>query len=312
MKKTIIYLLFAVSLLFASNIQANQKLTLMLDWFPNVDHIPIYVSDKMGYFSDNNIEVLIISPSDTSDALKLAASGNIDIAVSYQPQTIIAADNGFDIKAIAPLVVHPLTTLLFLDDKGIKQPLDLSHKKIGYTVPGLMDVLLQAFAAINKIENYTPVNVGFTILPSLSSNRVDAIMGPFKTYETVGMAQHGYNANYFELEKYGIPDYEELIFICGKTVLKSKINEIQGFVKAVARGLEYTKAHPQKALSLYLSAVPQADKEIETKAFELTLPYFAEHTQSHDIAKWQKFADFALEYKLIRNRVDVTKIIHKW
>ena len=213
MKKTIFYFMFAVSLLFASNIHANQKLTLILDWFPNVDHLPIYVADEMGYFSDNKIEVKIISPSETSDALKLAASGNVDIAVSYQPQTIIAADRGLDIKAVAPLIVHPLTTLLFLDNKGINQPSDLCGKKIGYTVPGLMDVLLQAFATINKVKNYTPVNVGFTILPSLSSNKVDAIMGPFKTYETVGMAQHGYKAGFFELEKYGIPDYEELIFV---------------------------------------------------------------------------------------------------
>jgi len=312
MKKTIFYFMFAASLLFVSNIHANQTLTLMLDWFPNVDHLPIYVADEMGYFSDNKIEVKIISPSETSDALKLAASGNVDIAVSYQPQTIIAADKGLDIKAVAPLIVHPLTTLLFLDNKGINQPSDLCGKKIGYTVPGLMDVLLQAFATINKIKNYTPVNVGFTILPSLSSNKVDAIMGPFKTYETVGMAQHGYKAGFFELEKYGIPDYEELIFVCGQKILKNKTKAVHGFVKAVARGLEYTKDHPKKALSLYLSAVPQADKQIETKAFELTLPYFAGHTQSHNIVKWQEFADFALKYKLINNKVDVKQIIHKW
>jgi putative hydroxymethylpyrimidine transport system substrate-binding protein len=311
-KKTFFYLIFVASLLVTSNLFAGQKLSLMLDWFPNVDHLPIYVADEMGYFSDNKIDVKIISPSETSDALKLAASGNVDIAVSYQPQTIIAVDKGLNIKAIAPLVAHPLTTLLFLDSKGINSPQDLSGKKIGYTVPGLMDVLLQAFATINKIEDYTPVNVGFTILPALSSNKVDAVMGPFKTYETVGMAQHGYTADFFELEKYGIPDYEELIFVCSEKSLKNNKKAIHGFVKAVAKGLKYTKAHPQKALALYLSAVPQADKKIETEAFKLTLPYFAEHDHLHDISKWQKFADFALKYKLINKKMDVTKIIHNW
>ncbi len=312
MKNVICYLICSVLLVFTPNLYAGQKLTLMLDWFPNVDHLPIYVADEMGYFADNKIKVKIISPSETSDALKLAASGNVDIAVSYQPQTIIAADKGLNIKAIAPLVVHPLTTLLFLDSKKIDKPMDLANKKIGYTVPGLMDVLLKAFADINKIENYTPVNVGFTILPALSSNKVEAVMGPFKTYETVGMAQHGYKAKYFELEKYGIPDYEELIFVCGQKSLNDKTMAIKGFVTALSKALEYTNNHPQKALSLYLSAVPQADKKIETKAFELTLPFFAAHTQTHNLEKWEKFADFALEYKLINNKVDVTKIIHTW
>lgn len=312
MKKIFLYLILYASLMSASNLWAGQKISLMLDWFPNVDHLPIYVADEMGYFADNKIEVEIISPSETSDALKLASAGKVDIAVSYQPQTIIAADMGLNIKAVGPLVVHPLTTLLFLDSKKIKTPSDLSGKKIGYTVPGLMDLLLKAFASINNVKDYTPVNVGFTILPSLVSNKVDAIMGPFKTYETVTMAQHGYTARFFELEKHGIPDYEELIFVCSSKTLEKKQEAVQGFVKAIGKALGYTKTEPEKALSLYLSAVPQADKEMETRAYELTRPYFAAPGKTHDPVKWKKFADFALEFGLINSKVDVKKVIHKW
>ncbi len=311
MKKKIMVITLVLTLLGSSVLMAGEKLSLMLDWFPNVDHLPIYVAQEKGYFSDQGIEVSIISPSETSDALKLAASGNMDLAVSYQPQTIIAADQGLPIKVVAPLVVHPLTTLLFLEGKGIKAPSDLSHKKIGYTVPGLMDVLLDAFAAINKIQEYTPVNVGFTILPALVSNKVDAVMGPFKTYETVGMAQHGYKAEFFELEKWGIPDYEELIFVCGEKTLREKPAAVKGFVKAIEKAFSYTKAHPEDALATYLAAVPQADKKIETQAFELTRPYFAVKT-GHNLAKWQAFVDFALEYGLIKNKVDAASLIHTW
>ena len=288
---------------------AEENLTLMLDWFPNVDHLPIYVAREKGWFTENHIKVEIISPSETSDALKLAASGNVDLAVSYQPQTIIAADQGLSIKAIAPLVVHPLTTLLFLEGKGITHPQDLSGKKIGYTVPGLMDVMLEAFAAGNGIKNYIPVNVGFTILPALVSGQVDAVMGPFKTYETVTIAQQGYKAQFFELEKWGIPDYEELIFVAGPNTLKKKSKAVKGFVTAMEKALAYTAAHPQEALALYLAAVPEADAKIETQAFELTRPYFAVKT-GHDPAKWQAFADFAQKQGLIQNKVDVSSLIH--
>lgn len=308
---SIVSMIIAITLLSGSAAMAGEKLKLMLDWFPNVDHLPIYVAREKGYFADQGIEISIISPSETSDALKLAAYGNIDIAVSYQPQTIIAADKGLGIKVVAPLVVHPLTTLLFLDGKGIKTPLDLSHKKIGYTVPGLMDVLLEAFANINGIKDYTPVNVGFTILPALVSNQVDAVMGPFKTYETVGMAQHGVKAGFFELEKWGIPDYEELIFVCGEKTLKEKSSAIKGFVSAMEKAFVYTAEHPGDALATYLAAVPEADKNMETKAFELTRPYFALKS-GHDIKKWQAFADFALEYNLIENKIDASTLIHNW
>jgi len=310
MKQKLIFILLALMLLLPIPGMATEKLTLMLDWFPNVDHLPIYLAREKGFFKDLGLEVEIITPSETSDALKLAAAGNVDLAVSYQPQTIIAADQGLDIKAVAPLVVHPLTTLLFLDE-SIKTPADLSGKKIGYTVPGLMDVLLKAFADINGIKNYTPVNVGFTILPALVSNKVDAVMGPFKTYETVGMKKHGYVARFFELEKYGIPDYEELIFVAGSKTLSNKAKAVQGFVKAIHMALAELAARPEAALKTYLTAVPEADKEIETAAFELTRPYFASNA-GHDPAQWQAFADFALEYGLIKNHVNGNALIHNW
>ncbi len=315
MKNKFIFNLFAALILGATvlapaGLMAAEKLTLMLDWFPNIDHMPIYVAQQEGYFEENKIEVEIITPSETSDALKLAASGNVDLAVSYQPQTIMAADRGLDIRVVAPLVTHPLTTLLFLD-KTIKTPGDLSGKKIGYTVPGLMDVMLKAFAHINGIKDYTPVNVGFTILPSLSAKKVDAVMGPFKTYETVGMAKHGYTAQFFELEKYGIPDYEELIFVAGSKALTEKREAVHAFVKAIEKAFAHGKKNPERALAQYLIAVPEADVDIETKAFELTRPYYADKL-GHDPVKWQAFADFALEYGLIKNHVDAASLIHTW
>ena len=80
MKKKIISIILAVTLLGSSTLMANEKLKLMLDWFPNVDHLPVYVAREKGYFADQSIEVNIISPSETSDALKLTASGHMDIA----------------------------------------------------------------------------------------------------------------------------------------------------------------------------------------------------------------------------------------
>ena len=142
MIKKILIVIIALLTLASPAAMAGEKLSIMLDWFPNVDHLPLYVAREKGYFAAQGLEVEIISPSETSDALKLAASGNVDLAVSYQPQTIIAADQGLRLKVVAPLVVHPLTTLLFLEQSGIKKPQDLSGKKIGYTVTGLMDVLV--------------------------------------------------------------------------------------------------------------------------------------------------------------------------
>jgi putative hydroxymethylpyrimidine transport system substrate-binding protein len=308
MKKKVLLVMLLVVALMAGPAHSTQEITLMLDWFPNVDHLPVYVAGEKGYFAEEGIMVTILTPSDTSDALKLAMAGQVDLAVSYEPQTIIAASEGLPVRVVGRLVAHPLTTLLFLKERGYAVPSALSGKAIGYTVPGLMDVLLEAFASLNGIEDYTPVNVGFNIVPALTSGQVEAVMGPFKTYETVIMAAKGIEAAYFELEQWGIPDYDELIFVCGAQTLAKKPDLLAGFVRAVARGLEAARNRPEEALEAYFKAVPDVDQAIERAAFERTRPYFA-GTQEIDLKRWQAFADFALTHKLIMRPVDVAVLL---
>ena len=312
MKKKIIFSLTILVILSASpGLLAGQKLTLMLDWFPNIDHLPIYVAQEQHFFAENNLEVKIISPTETSDALKLAASGKVDIAVSYEPQTVIAAAGGIKIIAFGRLIEHPLTTLLFLKNKGIEKPVDLEGKKIGYTVPGLMDVMLKAFAKINGVREYTPVNVGFTIIPSLAAGKVEAVMGPFKTYETVIMKHKGYQAGFFELEKFGIPDYDELIFVCSERTLKKKEAHLRTFSQIIGQAIRFIRTNPEKALELYFEALPEADRKLEAEAFKLTKPYYAQ-SQQPDVYQWQLFCDFAHQYGLIQNRVNAKNLLKLW
>ncbi len=295
-------------LLTASSIFAAQKVTVMLDWFPNIDHLPIYVAQQEGFFGDEGLDVTILTPSSTTDAMKLAASGNVDIAVSYEPQVIIGASAGLNIQVVGRLVEQPLSVLLFLKGKGIKMPADLEGKTIGYTVPGMMDVLMEAFAKINGIENYEPINVGFSIAQSLVSGKVDAIMGPYKNYETVALEEKGYKPGYFELSDWGIPDYDELVFISGQQAVRERPEAVRGFARAIDRAISRARKDPQRALETYFSAVPEAPREMESKAFEITLPLYA-HSQMCDTGKWQKFADFALRHGLIEKKVDVTTIL---
>jgi len=299
-----------LSALWVPSLYGAQELTLILDWFPNVDHLPIYAARQRGLFAEEGLDIKIIIPSETADGLKMAASGNVDIAVSYEPQTIIAAARGLDVMVFARLIEHPLSTLLFIKGKGIESPRDLAGKKIGYTVPGLMDVLLDAFAKVNDIRDYQAINVGFAIVQSLTANKVDAVMGPFKTYETVTMAHKGYAVGYFELEKWGIPDYDELIFITSKKNMQRNQAALMGFRRVMERAIAQVRQNPQQAFKDYLKQVTEADRKIESDAFKLTRPYYAARQQL-DADQWQLFADFALKYGLIDKKVDVTGILLK-
>jgi len=304
MKRNRSVLMLLVLLLLGSPAGGEEKLSLMLDWFPNVDHVPLFVARQGGIFLKHGLSVEIQSPSDSADPLKLAAAGHVDIALSYQPQAIIAASGGIPLKAVGRLVGSPLSTLLFLDGKGISSPADLEGKTIGYTVPGMMDHLLDAFAAVNEIRSFTPVNVGFVMLQSLAAGRVDAVIGPFKNYEPVAMEMEEYTASFFELEKFGIPSYDELVFVAGTMIRNRKGETIRRFPDAVDEVLDFTNAHPQEALALYFEAVPEAPRGMERKAFEKTRPWFDPETRL-DAVRWKTCAGFALQWGMSEKEVNV-------
>jgi putative hydroxymethylpyrimidine transport system substrate-binding protein len=295
-------------LLATSAAKGTEKLVLMLDWFPNVDHVPIYAAIESGFFEKRGLFVEIQSPSDSADPLKLAAAGHADIALSYEPQILIAASEGIPLKAVGKLIGTPLTTLLFLETSGIRVPSDLEGKTIGYTVPGMMDHLAEAFASVNAIRDYKLLNVGFSILQSLTSGTADAVMGPFKTYEPVLLEMEGYDSRFFEIDHFGIPTYDELVFVTGDRTYKEKKESIVKFLAAIDEALVFTAAHPPEALALYFRAVPEAPAEMERTAFDRTLPFFAPDT-TLSVDQWETFSEFALTCGMIEKKVDLYALL---
>src|ERR1700710_1910099 len=108
----------------------TEPLSLTLDFYPNPDHAGIYMAQKLGYFSEAGLDVEIQTPSDPAAPLKLLAAGRTDLAISYEPEVILAREQGLDVKAVAALVNRPLTSMSWLKKSGIKGIGDLRGKTI--------------------------------------------------------------------------------------------------------------------------------------------------------------------------------------
>ena len=55
-----------------SNVQ-KQKVTVLLDWFPNTNHTGLYVAKEKGYFAKENLEVSILQPGEGENNQIVAA-----------------------------------------------------------------------------------------------------------------------------------------------------------------------------------------------------------------------------------------------
>ena len=286
-----------------------RELTVLLDWFPNADHVPIYAARQQGMFATHGLKIDLLPPSDPSAPLKLVAAGKYPLAINYQPSVTIARAQGLPVKSIGVLVEHPLNTISFLKASGIQTPADLKGKTIGYAVAPLDVVLFETIAREAGLGkgDYELINIGFNITPSLLSGKVHAVIGAYWNYEINELALEGHPAGYFPLEKHGVPDFYELVVISNDTFLQNEPETAKRFMMAVAEGLAYAKANPEAALAAYFEANPDVRKELDAKAFEATLPVFAT-SQEQSLTKWQGFAAYALKNRLIDKPVEASDL----
>src|ERR1044072_5801292 len=107
-----------------------QPFTLTLDFYPNPDHAGIYMAQKLGYFEEAGLDVSIQTPSDPAAPIKQVAAGRSDLAISYEPEVVLANEQGLDVVAVGALVDRPLTSMIWLEKSKIGGIADLHGKTI--------------------------------------------------------------------------------------------------------------------------------------------------------------------------------------
>ncbi len=279
---------------------AAQKLTVLLDWFVNPDHAPLFVALEKDFFSRRGLQVELIAPSNPNDPPKLVAAGKADIAVSYQQQLHLQVDQGLPLVRIATLVATPLNALVVLADSGIKRIADLKGRTVGYSIGGFETVLLKAMLAGAglSLEDIRLVNVNFSLSPSLLAGKTDAVIGAFRNFELNQMALEGRPGRPFFVEENGVPPYDELILECHRGKLGGP--SMRAFVDALEEGVQYLVNHPDESWRLFIRGRKDLDNELNRRAWRDTLPRFALRPGALDRARYQRFAAFLQQQGMIK------------
>ena len=269
------------------------KLTVLLDWFVNPDHAPLYVALEKGFFAARGLEVELIAPSNPNDPPKLVAAGKANIAVSYQHQHQMQVDQGLPLVRIATLVATPLNSLVVLADGPIKTLADLKGKTVGYSVGGFETALLKVMLAKEglRLEDVKLINVNFSLSPSLFTGQVDAVIGAFRNFELNQMAIEKRPGRAFFVEEFGVPAYDELILVAAATSVGDP--KLRRFVDAIEEGVQYLINHPEESWQLFVShGRENLNDELNRRAWKDTLPRFALRPGALDANRYNRFAAF--------------------
>jgi putative hydroxymethylpyrimidine transport system substrate-binding protein len=283
-----------------------QQLTLMLDWFPNADHVGIYQALSEGDFTKAGLDVHVQVPSDPAEPLRLLAAGKVDAAISYEPEVLLARDQGLPLVSVAAIVQEPLTAIVSVGSKHITSPAQLRGKKVGdagipYQHAYLQTILARAGVPASSVKE---INVGDNLVPAMLSGRVDATLGAFWNYEAIQLAQLHKHPNVIHMQAVGVPTYDELVVVVRKNTIINHPDVVRRFVQALARGYESVRRNPQAAVTNLVHASPGLDPKLQLASVRATLPAFfpgnpADPWGWQDPNQWNAYGQWMLSNHLI-------------
>jgi putative hydroxymethylpyrimidine transport system substrate-binding protein len=292
------------------------RVSLALDFYVNPDHAGIYQALDRGYFADAGLAVEPQVPSDPSAPIKEVATGRADLAISYEPEVLLARDQGLPVTAVAALVQRPLTSLISLPEAGIATPQDLAGKTIATAGIPYQDAFLKAILerAGLATDDVSEVDVGLNLLPAVLSGRADAMLGGFLNVEGVDLRLRGKDPRVVPVNRLGVPTYDELVLVANTQDLRSDPDMVRSFLAALERGTRDAAVDPQAATQAILKAGQGLEPKLTAAEVRTTLPLLLPARKGEpfgymDPQAWGRFASFMTADGLIESKPPIGEVI---
>jgi putative hydroxymethylpyrimidine transport system substrate-binding protein len=287
---------------------STRHFTLMLDFFPNADHAAIYSAIAHGDFRAVGLDVQPEAPADPSEPLKLLAAGKVDMAVSYEPELLLARDKGLKVISIGALVQRPLTSIIALPGHHVTKVSDLAGKRVGtagiaYQSAELRTALEHAGVAPTSVHE---VNVGYNLIPAMLSGQVDATLGGFWNYEGIQLALKRKHPVVIPVDQAGVPGYDELVLAVREDEAHTDGVDLRAFLQALTHGQSEVRSDPAAAAADVVHANPSLEPKLQLESIRHTLPATVPSEAGkpygwQDPAEWASFATWMFTHGLLGN-----------
>jgi putative hydroxymethylpyrimidine transport system substrate-binding protein len=285
----------------------TERVDLVLDYLPNADHAGIYAAIETDEFKRAALDVKLRTPSDPSAPLKLLSSGKADLAISYEPELLLARAKGAKLVSIGALIQRPLTSIVSLRGKNaVERPAQLEGQKVGtagipYQDAYLKTILQEAGADPASVKS---VNVGFNLVPALLTKRVDAVLGMFWNVEGVELRRERKDPVILRMDEIGVPTYNELVVVARAADVRGRGPLLRRFMRALTRGHDLVRKDVKTGVGALVKANPDIDRRLQRAQIEATLPVFFPADRDRpfgfqDPRAWQRYAQWMTDNDLL-------------
>lgn len=287
------------------------KVSVMLDYTPNTNHIGLYVAQAKNYYKEANLDVSIVQPGDVQ-VEQLVATNKVEFGVSYQEQMTYARAQSLPLVSVAAVVQHNTSGFASLSAKHpLKTPADLAGLQYGAfgsaVEKPMLDILTKCYNS--NAEAIKFVDVGFAEpFPLMDQGRIDFVW-LFYAWDGIRAKQQGINIDFLMLKDYAtcVPDYYTPLLITSESLIKARPDVVRAFVQATARGYADSIKNPAEAADLFIKAVPETDaKLVKESAAWLADQFQAEAKRwgEQKLEIWQNYADWLVKNKVMEKAID--------
>jgi putative hydroxymethylpyrimidine transport system substrate-binding protein len=273
-----------------------EKIGLALEWFPNVDHVPILSGMNEGLFYNEDIELHVMTPVNHEAGIELVSAGKLDFALTEPIHLPSARAKGLPIVAVGKYFETGFGIMTV--GRDINSLKDLKGKTIAVSLethaPLIVKAMLHYDGGIDLSENELRfIDSGYYFVDSLMEKKADAAFGVFENYEMIEAEYRGLEEiKLFKFTDYGVPSYGYLVFVTNERSIRERKEIISKFLRGIKKSIEFTLINPQDSLERFLEALPVLNNELNRHIYSHTLKCYKTDTSLH-LEEWERLATFA-------------------
>ena len=271
MRRILLAISVSISLAGCGDDGGRERATLALDFQPNSVHAGIYAALREDLDAERDLDLRLRVPSASTDSLKLLAAGRADVSVVDIHDLGLARQEGEPIVGVGALVQRPLAAVIARREP-IRRPRDLEGRRVGVTGLPSDDAVLRAVVEADggDFDRVERVTIGFSAVPSLIAERVDAVVS-FWNAEGVALRQRGVPTREFRVDDYGAPRYPELVLVTETRTWREERELVEDLLATVADGTRAALRDRDAAVADLVDA-SGADEQLVRAQLEAVAP----------------------------------------
>lgn len=274
-------LLALCAMILATPAMAQDKVTLMLNWYVYGEHAPFYYGKEKGFYAKEGIDLDIQEGRGSGTVTQVVAAKTVPFGYVDVPTMMRAAVKGAPVTSIGiALQTSPMSAMGFAE-KNIKKPEDIKGKTVATTPGDSMSQIWPLFLKKTGLKDgdFKVVSGDATTkLNAVINGQADLLLGYVMDQSMKIKDATGKDVTPIKFADFGINLVSSGVIV-NKDWLKENEALAKRFMAATVKSIEEASKDPKGAAQAILNANPKGGKiETLTQGFELTIPLYKDPT----------------------------------